>query len=323
MQTLVVAQAQSTAFTRYDDVSGSFTFNLSGRDQQHDVVYFDRPGEVHVNLALGRLCTIGCQECSATLLSRGKVGLLRGNLAPATIRQKVQSIVAQLKPMLNGRALVISTMNDGDPLTRPVDDLILVVNTIFDACEAQDVPLDHLNLSSSLVPIKYALVRTLADRYAAAFGTRRVQLQASLLATTVKQNIFAGDGSALVTMLQTLGAYRAQLRAATGHGEVWINYVAVRQGDFGRADNPTCLETIAKVAEPLLDLQPDIQLKITRGSVEGLAGWQQLNEGEYATFVAAVRQRWGDKINIYCPDLAAPTLDSHRCGRIQSLSDAS
>ena len=304
----------------FDQNTALFSFPLSATDQQADVVYFDRPGEVHVNLALGRLCPVGCQECSATLLSRGLVKSLRGNLSPAAIHAKVRSIVANLAPTLAQRKVVISTMNDGDPLSRSPQDLIAVVQSILRGCQDAGLPLDRLNLSSSLIPTRFQTIIHLADHYADAFGTHLVQWQGSLLATHVKRNVFAGDQSALRTMIEALGTYRESMRTATGRGETWINYVAVKRGDFGRADGADRLDTVAKVADMLLHIHPAVRLKITRGMVATLDGWQQLSDDEYAAFVHAVQERWGVQLSIYCPDLAEPLADSYHCGRIQALT---
>jgi hypothetical protein len=69
------------------------------------MAYFDRPDEVHVNLALGRLCTIGCRECSATLLGRRLDKPLRGSLRPEAIGRKVEAIAEYLALRLHRRKL--------------------------------------------------------------------------------------------------------------------------------------------------------------------------------------------------------------------------
>lgn len=305
-----------------DEHTAEFRFALSAADQQTDVAYFDRLDEVHVNLALGRLCAIGCRECSATLISRAPGRPLRGSLSAPSIRRKVYAIGAYLAPRLQQRKLAISTMNDDDPLARPVDELAAVIGAIFQGCAEVPIALDRLNLSSSLVPLKGETVIALADRYDEICGCRLVQLQASLLATPVKQNIFAGDGRHLDTMVETLGYYHRRMRAAARRGAVWINYVAVKRGDFGRADRADHLDGIAIVAEALLRHNPAVTLKVTRGSVDGLDGWQPLDMREYARFVQAVQQRWGGQLAIYCPDLSDTLATSYHCGRIQSLGAA-
>jgi hypothetical protein len=318
MRQLDLAQSGRVTSSAMDSAV-AFSFPLSTTDRQVDVVYFDRPGEIHVNLALGRLCPIGCPECSATLLNRRLAKAQRGNLSPTAISQKVRSILTNLAPLLTNHMLVISAMNDGDPLSRTPEEVIAVVQTIFRTCQETGVMLDRLNLSSSLIPTKSASIMYLAEHYADAFGTRLVQLQASLLAPHVKQNIYAGDGRYLRVMIETLGAYREAMRAACGRGETWINYVAVKRGDFGRADGADRLATVAKVADALLSSNPAVLLKITRGTVAGLEGWQQLGDDEYAAFVRAVWQRWGAQLSIYCPDWTAAPAEAVRCGRIQRL----
>jgi hypothetical protein len=317
MQTLPTVPNQMTVHTSPDDQTLSFTFSLTPPDQQIDVVYLDRVHEVHVNLALGRLCTIGCRECSATKIGRMAPAALRGNLSPEAVGQKVRDIVTHLAPMRYGRSLVISTMNDGDPLTRPVDDLIKTVQQIQQVCADKGVLLDRINLSSSLVASKNEKLIELADRYQEAFGSQLVQIQASLLATSVKRNIFAGDISQLAVIAEALNYYREAMRSATGRGEVWVNYVAVKQGDFGRADGADQLESIARVADTLLRAGPQVKLKITRGTVDDLDGWQQLDDDAYEHFIDAVLERWGAQLAIYCPDRRAWPSVQHRCGRIQ------
>jgi hypothetical protein len=319
MQIIDIHHSQAEAFVRRDGLTGEYSLPLSQSEQQVDVIYFDRPGEVHVNLALGRLCPVGCRECSATLLRRGRIAPLQGNLAPEIVERKVRGIADHLRPTLGGRSVVISAMNDGDPLTRSADEIIDVVAAIVRGCDAASVRLDRVNLSSSLIAYRQQTILELAQRYQAVFGPRLVQIQASLLATRVKQNIFAGDGSALAAIIAALGRYRERMRAAAGRGEVWVNYVAVGRGDYGRADGPTQLESVARVATTLARLDPAVRLKITRGNVDGLQGWRQLGDDEYEGFVAAVRQRWDGVLSIYAPDAAAGAPESHRCGRIQAL----
>jgi hypothetical protein len=130
------------------DCAIAFSFPLSPTDRQVDVVYFDRPGEIHVNLALGRLCPIGCPECSATLLNQRLAKALSGNLSPAAISQKVRSILTNLTPLLTNHSLVISGMNDGDPLSRTPEEVIAIVQGIFRTCEEMGVMLDRLNLET-------------------------------------------------------------------------------------------------------------------------------------------------------------------------------
>ncbi len=318
MQTIELSAGGDDVFTFATTETAEFSFPLSSTDRQVDVVYFDRPGEVHVNLALGRLCTIGCRECSATMLGRGVPHAMRGNLSAAAVRFKVCGLLRHLAPRIKQQKLVISTMNDGDPLTRTSEDLIAVVHAIMEACEMSGVSLDRLNLSSSLVPIKGQIIADLADRYQEVFGSQVIQLQASLLATSIKRNIFAGDGSLLTRMVESLGYYRDHMRQATGCGETWINYVAVKRGDFGRADTAEQRVGITRVAEALIRANTGVALKITRGTVDDLDGWEQLDEHEYAAFVDAVEQQWGAELAIYCPDRTSVPPESYRCGRIQT-----
>ncbi len=317
MQTLPIVPMHTTVDSSPEDQTLAFTFALTAPDQQVDVVYLDRLHEVHINLALGRLCSIGCRECSATKLGRTTPAALRGNLSPEAVGQKVKRMVTHLAPMLYGRPLVISTMNDGDPLTRPVHDLIKTVQQIQRACADEHVLLDRINLSSSLIAAKSEKIIELADRYHTAFGWHLVQIQASLLATSVKRNIFAGDASQLAVIAEALSYYRKAMRAATGRGEVWVNYVAVKQGDFGRADGANQLESIARVAETLRRVAPQVKLKITRGTVDDLDGWQQLDDDDYEHFLEAVLARWGSQLAIYSPDRRGLPSVQHRCGRIQ------
>lgn len=81
--------------------------------------------------------------------------------------------------------------------------------------------------------------------------------------------------------------------AATCQGETWLNYIAVKRGDFGRADGVKPLNSVEVIAEALHHANGMVQLKITRGTVDDFEGWQQLEHDAYAEFVAAVQRRWG------------------------------
>lgn len=317
MQTLPTIPYPTAVVASPDDHTLAFTFALASHDQQKDIAYFDRSHEVHINLALGRLCSVGCRECSATMVGHTVAASARGNLSPEAIGQKMHSIVTYLAPSLHPRSLVVSAMNDGDPLTRSSDDVIETVQQIQRVCSGGRVQLDRVNLSSSLIAARSETIRDLAARYQAVFGAQLVQLQASLLATNLKRNIFAGDGSQLALIAEVLTYYRQAMRAATGRGEVWVNYVAVKCGDFGRSDGPHQLDAVARVAETLCRTAPQVKLKITRGTVDGLDGWEALSDHSYTSFVDAVVARWGRQLAIYSPDRIQSPAIQHRCGRIQ------
>lgn len=287
--------------------------------RQADVVYFDRPGEVHVNMALGALCSIGCSECSATQIRRGMQHPVNVSFSPEHLYTKAVAVAKQLRPLIGGRRLVISTMNDDDPFRRTVDGIAAVVDAIMEGCAQGGILLDRINLSSSLLATRYQSLIALADRYAELFGHRVVQIQASLLANNVKRDIFCGQGELLLRIVMALEHYLRVMRAATGQGSVWINYVAVRRGDFGRADGPERLDGIARIADVLTQFAPQITLKITRGTVPNLPEFEQLPDDEYAEFVEQVHAHWGHALNIYCPDAHLTTPENCRCGRIQNL----
>lgn len=313
------------AQTRIDaGLDGSNTVHVlfstpDGREQA-DILYFDRRDEIHVNMALGVLCPIGCVECSATSIRKQLHSPRSLSYSSEEIEQKAYTIAQYVQPRLRERRFVVSAMNDDDPFRRPVEGVVGLVQAVFQGSTRAGVALDRLNLSSSLLATRHGSLIDLADRYESAFGSYLVQFQASLLANNVKHSIFAGDGALLQSIVRALGYYQTKMQAAAGRGMVWINYVAVRRGDFGRTDGPNLLDSIARVADVLATQNPNIVLKITRGTVAHLAGFEELSEADYSAFVHQVQERWGDRLFIYCPDLTGLPPEQYRCGRIQTLT---